>query len=292
MDEKYKIVCIGGGSIKGICDLGALYFLHSKGIYDYKAVHTFIGTSVGSAISLLLAVGYTPMEIFTKVTQVKNWVNFDIENIMGLNKTKGLFDIGEFTEILEEMVEKKLHFVPTLRQLYEFTGKKLIVTVTNATKNRIEYLDIDTEPHISCIKAVEMSCSIPIIFRECIYNGDHYVDGALLNNFPINKYTTSNEKIIGICIENIYDNSDFADKSWSSLLSYIYAMFNIPINNYQREQLQEAKKKKNCLIIELMVENVSGLNFSPTEDTKMDLFHTGFVQARQKCEEEWLVDFA
>ena len=73
MNKSLKYTCLfGGGAIRGVSYIGAIKALEELGI----SPTTFAGSSVGSIIAAMLAVGYTAEEmkdIFLKV-------NFDLFN--------------------------------------------------------------------------------------------------------------------------------------------------------------------------------------------------------------------
>lgn len=73
--EKIKIVCFGGGGIKGISLGGLNYVLHKHGVL--KNVKVFAGVSIGAILALLNVCGYTPKEI------IKLCVNEDINQFVG-----------------------------------------------------------------------------------------------------------------------------------------------------------------------------------------------------------------
>jgi len=53
---KPDIVILGPGGIKGFLELGVLYALQNNNLLEN--VHTYVGVSVGSIISLLLVCGF------------------------------------------------------------------------------------------------------------------------------------------------------------------------------------------------------------------------------------------
>ncbi len=164
--DKFKIVCIGGGSIRGLCELGALHYFYTEELLDYNIIHTYIGTSIGAAICLLLSIGYSPMDLFIQASKIDSWIDFDFEvlNFLDIKNTGGILDICNFTKHVEDMIKRKLHFIPTMKQIYDLTGKHLIITTVNVTKRKMEYLDHKNYPNMSCIDALNMSCAMPIIF--------------------------------------------------------------------------------------------------------------------------------
>ena len=63
--KKYNKIILSGGAIKGFSTLGSLQYLHEHQLI--KDVDKYVGTSVGSGILYLLAIGYTPIEIIVKI---------------------------------------------------------------------------------------------------------------------------------------------------------------------------------------------------------------------------------
>ena len=177
----YTGLCLSGGGIKGITQLGVLqrYYTENK----LKNIKIGIGTSVGSIICYLLFIGYTPSEIFTEACEF-DFPDLTI-NISSITRKFGLIDIELLLQRIEELTLKRMEYVPNLKELYENFGKELIVVTYNLSKHVTEYLNYKSNPELSCIDAIKLSCSIPLLFEKCVYNNNIYVDGALSDNFPI-----------------------------------------------------------------------------------------------------------
>ena len=103
MNKSLKYTCLfGGGAIRGVSYIGAIKALEELGI----SPTTFAGSSVGSIIAAMLAVGYTAEEmkdIFLKV-------NFDLfkDISIGLGPIFALSKGEVFLEWVRELIEKKL----------------------------------------------------------------------------------------------------------------------------------------------------------------------------------------
>lgn len=273
--DNFEIICLGGGSIKAIQQLGALYYLENEGILEFKKIHTYIGTSAGSFICLLLSIGYTPLEILTKVNKIEKWMDYEVSDFFNFKNDRGLLDFSFFLKILENFINLKLKKIPTLLELYQLTGKKLIITTTNVSKKRTEYLDYISDPDLSCILAIKMSCSIPLIFKRVEYNNNYYVDGGLLDNFPIEYINDKKTKIVGVCVESIIKEGD-------DFINYIDNLFTMPILKIQNTILKE-KITPNCLVINIMAKNSLSINnFNLDKNFKIEMFHEGYNQAEEK----------
>lgn len=279
MTTKFQKVCIGGGCIRGLCELGALHYFYNEGLLD---VHTFVGTSIGAAISLLLCVGYTPMDIFIQASKIESWMDFEVMDFLNFKDDGGLFDIKNFIKHIETMVKRKLHYIPTLKELYELTHKHLIIVTTNVTKRQSEYIDYQDFPNLSCIDAIQMSCSIPIIFKRFEYNDCYYVDGAMLDNFPIQYINDDKTKILGICVDGY-------NKDNPSFLNYVYTLITLPVLEIQRIKIKNLSK--NCFVVNVVVNDTPPIDFTLAKDTKMDMFCKGYKYAEEYCIENFISDW-
>ncbi len=170
----FEILCLGGGSIRGFCELGALYYLEKKNIYNIKHIHTLIGSSVGSILALLLCIGYEPFEILQKVNKINSWMDINAFDLLNFKNERGLLDFKNLIKIIEDLVIPKIGKIPTLGELYKITKKKLIIVTTNVYEKKSVYLDYINNPDLLCTDAIQMSCSIPLIFKQFIYKGDYY----------------------------------------------------------------------------------------------------------------------
>ena len=251
-------VVLSGGGIKGIGQLGALHYCFEKGYLDLAKVKVYAGTSIGSIIALLLICGFEPIEIFSEVYKKESFFKMgDIKGIWDLLKDFGLMSIAPLIDEIKKLVLKKYDKVPTLLELYQLTGKTFIVTASNVTKTRAEYFSHLTNPHLSCINAVEMSANLPVVFQRLRYNDCYYVDGGLVDNFPLRQVDTKTNKSLGIVTIGL-DNS--ADDE--GIFAYFYRLMIMPINMIT--ELRRDVAGPNATIISMNFDNIPLLNFDVT----------------------------
>ena len=198
MSEKtFDTLVLSGESADGIITLGALQYLHDHHMLDN--IHTYIGTSSGTMCNYLLAIGYSPIEILIYLESNNVFENIQQLDFIQFIKGNGCIQFNKIIKHLEILSNNKIHKVPTLLELWKEHKKKLIVTTYNLSLQKIEYIDYTSHPDLLCVKAIQMSSSIPIIFNNCIYNNHLYTDGGVVNNFPINKIASSSTAL-GICV--------------------------------------------------------------------------------------------
>ena len=268
-------IVLSGGGIKGIGQLGALHYCREKGYLDMSRVNTLAGTSIGSIICLLLVCGFEPIEIFSEVYQKDSFFKMgDVKNFWDLVKDFGLMAITPLIAEIERMILKKYAKIPTLLELYELTGKTLIVAVSNVTKTKAEYFSHITRPHLLCIDAVKFSSNLPVIFQRLHYNDCYYVDGGLLDNFPIKQVDRGTNRILGIVTIGADNSSDD-----QGVFNYLYRLIIMPINMIT--ELRQEKAGANSAIITMNFDNIPVLDFSMPPAKKMQMFVDGYKEAEK-----------
>ena len=248
----FDTLVLSGEGIDGIITLGCLQFLYDKKLLNN--INTYIGTSSGTMCGFLLSIGYTPIEIVMYLHENSIFDSVFNFSLFALFKQSGLFDFSNIYNCLEEMTVLKLGYVPTLLELYNKHNKKLITTTYNFTKKKTEYIDYISYPNLSCLMAIQMSSSIPILFSNCVYNNDIYIDGAVTNNFPIN-LVKPYQKALSIYIDitdkkNNSTNISFIHKFLNCLRHFITINTNLRIsganNNIKKNMYRIRHNNKLC----------------------------------------------
>jgi NTE family protein len=179
MKYDYGIVLSGGGA-RGIAHLGILKALEELGIQP----SIISGTSSGAIAGAFYANGFGIDEI---LSIIKNGHFFNFSN---LNIVKqGLFSMKGFDDIYK-----------TYFKTNSFDDLKipLSIAATDILKGEINYF---SEGDLST--ALLASSCIPVLFHPIHYRGSYYVDGGILNNFPIEPLLNKCNKIIGINVNSI-----------------------------------------------------------------------------------------
>lgn len=178
--NNYDVCVMSGVGFKGIVFVGILHELNNY----LENIKIFIGTSIGAVISLLLIVGYRPIEIFSHFCTFFANSSFDINIAQLINKYGfGVLD-GGFNKI-KDMIISKVGFIPTFKQLQDKFGKRLICASYNLTKHELEYLGDETTPDLDCLMGIKMSSNIPLMNEKVVYKDCYYLDGVLGDKFPI-----------------------------------------------------------------------------------------------------------
>jgi NTE family protein len=199
-----------GGGIRGCAYGGALAAMSSFGLL--KKLKRVGGASAGAIAALLIAIGYTSLEIsavlastdFSEFQDDSFGVFRDTYRLVkhyGWHKGDALKDWlgGHVTAQFgrADFTFGGLHRASERSPLF----KDLYVVATNLTRQRIEVYSYETTPNMSIVEAVRISLSIPAFF-QCVKNekGEVLVDGGVACNYPIKlfdkqKYVDSNCRI-------------------------------------------------------------------------------------------------
>lgn len=206
-------LCLSGGGVKGAAHIGVLKALEEENI----KIDCIAGTSSGSIVSSLYAMGYTSDEIyrlFKKYAKEISKVNVKniIKLVFGLLFTgkiviEGLNDGKKLYKIIQEQAKKK-----KLTRMRDITMSLIIPSVnlyngaiylfSSVNNNRNysdEYIVVNS---IEIGKAVQASCSYPGVFCPVNYKNKKMVDGGVRENTPWRELKEIGaDKIISVVFE-------------------------------------------------------------------------------------------
>lgn len=269
-NKKPNILVLSSGGLKGFLQLGAIHELEK---YDILSeVDCIITCSVGSIIGLLYLIGYNSVKAFLTGIDINLMPEVFKLDILGIIAKTGIFDMEFIRSKLKSIVEEKYGYIPTLKELYELTNKEFFITVSNITLKKLEYLNRQDNPNLSCIEAVLMSSCIPLLFKEIEYNNYIYRDGALLNSFPIDLFDNDDE--------NNKDNITLGINSQQNIsigvgiLTNISNTISLPLNKIK--DLIISKKTDRCLILTLEIDDISS-GISCENDEKFYMYEKGRI---------------
>lgn len=230
-------IALSGGGIRGIAHAGALKALEEN---DIKC-DIISGTSSGSIVATLYALGYSPYYIYILfkryakeicelngmpiISSVGNFIVNKKININGLNT-------GEKIEITFNELAKK----QGIENIGQIKMPLLVTSVDISKSKEIIFSSIAKEEYIGEIdvgKAIRASSSFPVVFQPCIYKEHLLVDGGVLDNTPV-KILKENEadKVIAIRFDSNQVTQD------SNLMDITMKTIDIMGNKLCDEQLE------------------------------------------------------
>jgi predicted acylesterase/phospholipase RssA len=238
---------------------------------DYLSeVHTYVGVSVGSIISLLTVCGYTPIEIISDALEVDifediskfSWSNIQ-ESFINIRDNIGIISTQSIRKKLIHKVEAKFGFVPSLKQLYELTQRTFVSVSANLDKEQTEYMSFKTDPDLSCVDAVMYSMNIPIIFYKLKYKDCVYVNGALGNPYPVDIYDDGKTNILGIYTKSTKKTNKEPENATTTM--YIHKIIHFSMTTIRDRIIDNASDKCKHIALEAEIMDSIGL----TIDTKL-----------------------
>ena len=216
-------IALSGGGIRGIAHAGVLKALEDNGI----KIDIIGGTSSGSLIASLYAMGYTPYYIYVLFKRYAGEI-IAVENkqiISGIGgflfnkkiQVTGLKSGKSLEEAYNELalkkgikVMKEIQMPLVIPAVDMCSSKEYIFTskIPNNEKasNNMENIKSDTMQQttsyitdISVGKSVRASSSFPVAISPCEYNNHLFLDGGILNNIPVNEIKKQGaDKVIAV----------------------------------------------------------------------------------------------
>ncbi len=200
-ETKYDTICLSGGGIKGFSFIGALDYLQNKSHIDIGKITNWVGTSAGSIMSYLFTLGYSIHDIGDFILDFNFQALESDISIDGLLESHGLNNGIKIIVLMSNFLKEKYNLEDiNFIDHYKLTGKKLTIIGTNFSKACETVFNYETYPSMSVITAIRISCSIPVIFEPVLFDGDYYIDGGLINNFPLKHCNP--DTTLGIYIKN------------------------------------------------------------------------------------------
>ena len=202
MSKKIKCLVFSGGGIRGISYVGCLRALEEVNILSQ--IECFVGTSVGSIFALLLNLGYKYEELREILLSIEFDSLRDItsDGIFNYFNSYGFETGNKLERIIRIFIRKKAEDDNiTFRDLFLKTGKTLIITGTCLNTRECEYFSYINNPDMSVIKAIRISISIPFVFIAPKIGSKLYVDGGIVENYPLNAYEDKDE-ILGFLLKD------------------------------------------------------------------------------------------
>ena len=282
-ENDFDTIVLAGSSSRGIAVLGALQYCYDNNLLTN--VQNYLGTSSGFIINYLLVIGYTPVEILVSIfttNLLEDMQKIDYNSLIKGNG--GLVWDCNIGKLLNKMTLEKIDFIPTFKQIVEVFNKKLTGITFNVSLEKMELLSYENTPDLCCIEAAKMSSNLPFLFEKCKQNGCYYIDGGIVNNFPIDIAQDLGSNIIGICTYNqIRTNSENNNKiiEDDNQLNFLYRLIFMSVD-YSTKIRIEKNDTENILIIKIPTGDLKSYNFKINSKEKFFLFSEGYKTCEDK----------
>lgn len=217
-------LALSGGGIRGIAHAGVLKALEENNI----KIDAIGGTSSGSIIATLYAMGYSPYYIYilfkkyakdlvnqnsiSKVTSIGNFMANKKGNFQGFytgEKIESGFNNIALRKGVKKISDIEMPIVIPTVDVQD--SKKYIITnkIPEKSSPNTEYIN-----NIDIGKAIRASSSFPVVFSPCEYNKHRFLDGGILDNFPtteVKKQGVDKTITVNFKADDIDENSNIMD---------------------------------------------------------------------------------
>ena len=263
-----RSICLSGGGIAGMVHVGVLERLEREKLL--KRIDTFVATSIGTVISVLLVIGYTPLQIKQTLIDIDETA-LKFSSIDTFFMGYGM-DSGEYfmAHIVDKFIEKNISPLVTFKELFLLTGTRLFFTGTNVSTHSTLYFNKDENPDLKVLDAVRISIGIPFILTAVKHDESLFVDGGVTDNFPfefcLKDFREKNESdngVIGICTGSL------PPRNIVNVEDFVYNVFACTLN------VKDSAYKNDKRVIFVPLSEFSSLDFSADETQKHELFILG-----------------
>lgn len=184
----FKHIVLPGGACRGVSDFAALSYYIENGIVDLKCVETIHGTSVGSVIAMFLCLPHTMVEYKEYLINcaMDSFFYIDPDNIMNIMSAKCLLNPKCIIEFIEPFFHaNNISLEITLEDFYKLTNKTVYMYATQVSSMSIVSFSHLSHPQVKLLDALQGSCSIPILCPPIVHDGEIYIDGGIISNYPL-----------------------------------------------------------------------------------------------------------
>jgi predicted acylesterase/phospholipase RssA len=271
MSYRPDTLVISSGAEKGMAEIGALEKPYEVGML--RDLRNIIGCSVGAIIGYLLAIGCTPHEIMIVGLTVKLFGQG-----IALSKLQHNFAVCDHAVILENLVQLsllKLRKLPTFSELYVERGIRLIIPAvdTNAVHPVATYFDYLSYPDLVVVEAIKRSISIQPLFPPVVDGPHSWVDGGIVDPFPVTLLDDGDHCILGI-------HTEVTGGSVDNFVEHMMLITSILVDEIKRLKLARASPKVKVITVKLD-------NDSPSDDPalRLKMYYQGYFTGLQFVQE-------
>ena len=278
-----------GGGVKGISFCGAITKLEEK---EYQ-FNNLAGTSAGSIIASLLAVGYTGQEIkqILEKLDYNKFISKDfiqsipiIGKLLGLLFEKGMYDSNyietwinklliakgktKFKDVLDTNGKSRLKIIAS-----DITRKEMIIFPDDLIKYGIDPMEFEIA------KAVRMSCNIPLFYKPIKLKNNYeninslVIDGGILSNYPIWIFDADGVPSCPTFGFKLISEDKKSSKYKVNIFNYIMNIINTIVDEDESFLMRD---KDSVRTIYISTFDVSATDFNLSKEIEQKLYQSGY----------------
>jgi predicted acylesterase/phospholipase RssA len=282
--KKIKHLVLSGGGPAGFLTYGALRQLAIRDFWRLENIKSIYGCSVGAFFGVIVSLGYD-WEWLDDYFIKRPWEKLLHISALTFFEKKGLLDETFIAESIATLLSAKdLKETITLKEFYAYNHIDLHIYTTNINTPLITKVDLShtTHPDLTVIQALSMSMCYPFLFKPVCLNDDEcYIDGGLINNYPLNDCLIQQECAANeiLAFKNVWLETPNKITAASSVLDFLLVLMQKMHSFINTERLQpDVPNTVNC-----QLHNLAGLDkwlhALSDEETRKMLIEQGAAQA-------------
>jgi NTE family protein len=262
MTEKIVPILAGGGT-RLPAHLGVLNALNDLQIqFD-----NIVGVSGGSIIASLFASGLS-IEQVKKIALDTNYTQFTGFSLLKLIRNGGLSSGDVFENWVDDHLQGK-----TFSQM----KLQLHVVATDVKSGKPVIFNTENTPDMKVSKAVRFSMSIPLVFSFKPFGKHLMVDGSILSEDALHRnWANDNTPVMCFRLRSEYEYDELKTNKYFPIFNYITLLIRTFMTTISREYINDAFWH-NTIVIN--TGECSGVDFSMTDEQKLQLFDIGYQTA-------------
>ena len=280
MTIKHLIIS-GGGPIM-ITILSAIQELEKRDFLNINNIESIYGTSAGAIIGVMIALKYD-WETINDYIIKRPWHDvfpIKVQNILDAYTKKGIFDIKTIEKCFKPLFDAKdIPLDISMKDFYELTKIELHMFTFEINEYKLHDVSYISYPDLSLMKALNMTCSIPVLLTPVCIDNKCFMDGGIACNYPLNFCIESGKKVDEIVgFKNKYSENKNTINSESTLLDYLlFFLFKSAFsanNNYIQPTIKnEVECDASYLSLEFLKNSLS------SSEVRRELFEKGTQSA-------------
>ncbi len=253
-------LCLSGGIHRGIAELGALKALEECKLLNRSNLKRAVGVSIGALVLCVYIIGYTIEDTMDVIIET----NISLFNDISFESSNSVLRGHVLRLWISQILSKKINEDMTTLQFYEKYGVEFITSVVSLDLG-LEYISHKNYPEMKLFDQITSTMALPLIFPPVKHASKVFLDGGILDNFPMHLLSKSNRSF-GILIkssrieENVNNNSIFL---------YIKQIFDIVHGHINKVPIDNR-------VLTLIIKDESLINFNLNQDDKINYYRLGY----------------
>lgn len=284
-----EYLSIEGGGTTGIAIVGFIKYIQEQ--YGKLPLKGISGSSIGSLLSLFIALNipYTEIcELLFNNTIIKKLIGVEVHEMIispfELVQKFGIITNRDIKSFVGDILQRYTGNANiTFEEFYKCYKIDLVVTMSNVSAMKTEFISYKKYPRFSVMEAIAISCSYPPLIQPTKINNEYFketyfTDGGLFTNLPFYYFDETEKKRVngvGILIELPYemDKSAVEIKNFHDYISNI--MNGLMVNSSEKMYYTDGKLDDRIIRIPITVP-VTAIDTDISQQQKEQMIKDGY----------------